>query len=276
MQLEFKKVFFIGVLSGIVLSYTYINPFFGRITLSDVILQLSGSRGEFPLGTSMQELMGFALRLAPNYIFVVVFGIIIYRHFCTASVYVFSRHSNRKRWYIKEISLLGLYSILFQVVVTVVAVIMAILRYDVVINKAGMTLFLIHIVSYSLWFFCLSLFMNVIALMLGSNTAFICVATFQMLCITALGLLQTVKKLEENKEFVYWVITLNPITRIILGWHKSTNESLASALFSKYDVLYFCDSLVVLIFLCCFIIVWGGFVISKHDLLAADIELGVI
>lgn len=276
MGYKLLKIVLIGGISGIFVSLAYINPFFGSITLSDAVLQLSGSRGAFPLGSSMIELMGFVMRLIPNYIFVIFFGTTIYQHFCTASVYVFSRHSNRKYWYLKEVSLLGLYSFVFQIVVAVTAVIMAIFRYEVILNKAGMTLFLIHIVTHGLWFFTLSLLMNVIAIMVGSNTAFLCVTTCQMLCITALGLLQTVKDMKENQGIVELIIVLNPITRIILGWHKSVNEYLASALFSRYDVLYFSHSFLFLLFSCCVIILCGGYVINKHDLLIADIELGVL
>ena len=105
----------ISVLGGAFLSFMYVNPFGGSITLSDTILQLSGSRGEFPLGTSATELMAFVMRMFPNYIFIMIFGTHLYNHFCTASVYVFTRQANRLVWYRKEVFQLLPYTFGFQV-----------------------------------------------------------------------------------------------------------------------------------------------------------------
>ena len=66
----------ISVLGGIFLSFMYVNPFGESITLSETILQLSGSRGEFPLGTSATELMAFLMRMFPSYIFIMIYGTI--------------------------------------------------------------------------------------------------------------------------------------------------------------------------------------------------------
>ena len=45
-----RMLFLTGVLGGISLSVLYINPYGGEISLSEALLQLSGSRGDFPMG----------------------------------------------------------------------------------------------------------------------------------------------------------------------------------------------------------------------------------
>ena len=88
---KFSWILAVGAVLGAWLSVTYICPSDGRITLTQAILQLSGSRGIFALGTSFTELLGFSLRLIPILAFQALAGIRLYRHYCVASVYVFSR-----------------------------------------------------------------------------------------------------------------------------------------------------------------------------------------
>ena len=46
---EITFLLLMGFCCGSLLAFTYINPYNGQITLSELILQLSGSRGEFSL-----------------------------------------------------------------------------------------------------------------------------------------------------------------------------------------------------------------------------------
>ena len=110
-----RMLFLTGVLGGISLSVLYINPYGGEISLSEALLQLSGSRGDFPMGFAMTEMVSFSLRLLPAYLFELFFGIMLYRHFCTASIYIFSRYPKRVRWYFRECLALGGGALLFQV-----------------------------------------------------------------------------------------------------------------------------------------------------------------
>ncbi|MDE6635998.1 MAG: hypothetical protein K2K09_05255, partial [Lachnospiraceae bacterium] len=77
-------LFLAAVLGGMYLSVMYINPDSGTITLSELILLLTGSGVKFVLGFSYLELAVFAMRLFPAFIFVMYAGIMLYRNFCTA------------------------------------------------------------------------------------------------------------------------------------------------------------------------------------------------
>lgn len=266
----------ISVLGGAFLSFMYVNPFGGSITLSDTILQLSGSRGEFPLGTSATELMAFVMRMFPNYIFIMIFGTHLYNHFCTASVYVFTRQANRLVWYRKEVFQLLPYTFGFQVITAVSVVLITCCRYEVIWNPAGFLLLLLHVVLHSFWVFSLTLIMNLVAMKLGSNIAFLVVAAMQMACITLIGMMHIMERSTESMHVLNAMILINPITRIIIGWHGSSNPMLSDALYSKYHVLFFSHSLVTLGIISLLAVALGGYVIKKHDLLVNDTELGVI
>ena len=62
---EITFLLLMGFCCGSLLAFSYINPYNGQITLSELILQLSGSRGEFPLGfSSLPELLSFSSKLS--------------------------------------------------------------------------------------------------------------------------------------------------------------------------------------------------------------------
>ena len=60
-----KRLWFIllAIPFGVWLSFAYINPYGGTITLSELVLQLSGARGTFALGLNLSELLDLTLRL---------------------------------------------------------------------------------------------------------------------------------------------------------------------------------------------------------------------
>ena len=74
----------LAVMGGIMLAIGYVNPYAGIISLSELILQLSGSRGDLALGFSINELLSFVMHMIPDFVFEICFGTIIYQHLCTA------------------------------------------------------------------------------------------------------------------------------------------------------------------------------------------------
>ena len=86
-----------GLFYGIIYTGTV-----NEMLLSEIVLKLSFS--EFALcGGNASYIGKIMLCFFPSVIFQVISGIELYRHFCTGSVYYFSRCVNRKKWYLKEI-----------------------------------------------------------------------------------------------------------------------------------------------------------------------------
>lgn len=71
----------VAVLCGVLLSLAFVNPYSGQVTLSELVLQLSGSRGDLPLGTSLPELLSFSIKMVPYFLFELYIGVYLYRHF---------------------------------------------------------------------------------------------------------------------------------------------------------------------------------------------------
>ena len=159
-----------AVLCGALLSLAFVNPHNGQITLAELVLQLSGSRGDLPLGTSLPELLSFSIKMAPYFLFELYIGVYLYRHFCTASVYVFSRTIHRTRWYIKECLKICGAGILYQAALIGTVIVITCCRYDVA--WWGGSVLIAHFVLYGLWLFAMVVLVNILSILLGSEGAF--------------------------------------------------------------------------------------------------------
>ena len=70
-------------------------------------------------------------------IFQVFFGILLYRRFCTASIYVFSRYPRRIHWYISEVLPIGGAVLLYKLISLLTIILVTMVRYRIEINLAG-------------------------------------------------------------------------------------------------------------------------------------------
>ena len=130
-----------ALLFGVWLSIAYVNPYENTMSLSYLVMQLSGARGNFTMGLNMSELLAFTLRLVPTLVFQACAGISLYRHYCTASVYIFSRIPNRLRWYGREARALAVQALLYQGLILGAVIVTAVIRWEVVpLAAAGLSL----------------------------------------------------------------------------------------------------------------------------------------
>lgn len=268
-------LFLVAVLGGTMLSVMYVNPYNGVINLSELVLQLSGSRGEFALGYSLLELFDFNMRLAPLLIVEQYLGLSFYRHFCTASIYVFSRCPNRIRWYMKEsFSLLGCVC-LFELAELGSVIIVALIRCQIRWDAAGAALLCYHFVLFGLWLLIMSMGINLLAIYLGSGSAFAVVAGIQIVFVTLLGCEDMAEQylniiIQPEGMLLNW----NPIAHLVLGWQHSSVEVIDRALNSSYEMMSLNQS--VLVYLCMYagVLALGAVLVNCHDLLISDVEMG--
>lgn len=260
-----------AALFGAVLSLTYISPHTGTITLSDLALQLSGGSLEFPLGFSIGELMSFTLRLLPTLLLEAAAGTAFYRYYCTASVYIFSRIADRRRWYLHEVRGIAAQAALYQLVLLVCAVLVTAVRFTVVFDSFGWLLLAYHFCLYTLWSIAFTLFINLLAVRLGSSAAFSLLAAAQAVPIALLGIAGGLS--EESAGFAA-ALRANPVARLVLSRQSSRIPALAAALERPNAALYLEDSLLLVAALCALAVLLGVSAVQRHDLLANDAEIG--
>lgn len=219
----------IGLAGGVLLAFLFINPYQGEISLSEAVLQLSGSSGEFALMPVFRDLISFTIRLLPNYIFEMYLGTELYHHFCTASIYVFSRTPHRIRWYMKEVAGVWIVTLFVQMMQMFASIFVTALRYQVVVNQSGIVLMLFHIVVYAMWFFAMTLLFM--------------------------------------PQFSRYFLNCNPIAHLVIGWHTGRVEILREALDSPYHGVYMESSLFWMVGISVVVIVCGMYLVWKHDFL---------
>lgn len=275
MEYKYRLLLVLAIVSGVYLSAIYINPHGGVITLSEMILQLSGSRGSFVLGFSYSELASFVMRLFPTFLFELYAGIMLYQHFCTASIYVFSRYPYRMKWYISEVCQLGGKVCIFNMVLLVSAIFISSGRYEVQINYAGMVLVFYHFFIHSLWVYIMALSVNLLAIYLGSSNTFVLVISSQLVGTVLLNLIDLLVRYFDNrlsyKVFLIW----NPIAHLVLGWHNSNMEMVNKVLVSPYMQTDLNNSLIMFALFGIIVTLIGSVIIKNHDLLVSDLETEV-
>lgn len=265
-----------AAVGGVYLSLSYVNPYSGRIPLSEMILQLSGSRGNFVLEFSYYELIAFVMRLLPTFIFELYAGIMLYRHFCTASIYVFSRYPHRVKWYIKEACSLGGTVGIFNMLLLLASIVTTAIRYELQIDCAGMILLAYHFFIYTLWVYIMTLSVNLIALYSGSSTAYMMVIGMQMACTVFLNLIGMIVRGFPDRLSYDMFLVWNPVAHLVLGWHDSKMDMVSQVLFSSYMQTDLNDSLLLLFLLAAAATFAGAVIIKKQDLLVSDLETGGI
>lgn len=273
MKYRYQWLLVIALMGGVYLSVMYINPYGGKIVLSEAVLQLSGSRGSFVLGFSSSELASFAMRLFPAFIFEAYAGIMLYRHFCTASIYVFSRYPHRVKWYMGEAFHLSGAVCGFHLILLVTAIFTAAIRCELEIDRAGIALMGYHFLIYSAWAYIMALLVNLLAIYWGSSAAYASVVSGQLVCIVLLSLMDLLVRYYDGGLFYENLLVWNPIAHLVLGWHDNSMEIVEPNLMSSYMQLGLNASLFLLLLIGVVITFVGAFIIKKHDLLVSDLEM---
>lgn len=255
-----------ALLFGLWLSLSYINPHEGTIPLNILVCQLSGARGTFPLEIHLNALLGLTLRLTPFLVFQALAGISFYRHYCTASVYIFSRMPNRLLWYAKECSILTLQTLLYLALVLAIAVGCAAVRCDITQLSQGVPVLVYHLLIWSLWTLGFTLGVNLLAIYVGSSTAFAILAALQVACISALMAVEPLS--DQSPTLAASVARANPASCLILSWQTSRRFSVMGG------SLLLEDSLAWVLLAAIVVAVVGGILVQRHDLLISDTDGG--
>lgn len=273
MKYVHRLLLLIAVLGGAYLSLIHINPHDGAIELSEAVLQLSGSRGGFALGFSYSELASFAMCLFPGFLIEAFAGIMLYRHFCTASTYVFSRYPHRVRWYLREAGRLGGAVCGFHVLLLAVAMLAAAVRYELRMDSAGIMLLAYHFLIHSLWVYVMALSVNLLAVRFGSSAAYALVVSGQLACVVLMNIMDLLVRHSDGRLTYESVLRWNPIARLVLGWHSSGMEGVNQA--PSLLGMDLNGSLTLFLLLGAMVTFLGVLIMRRHDLLVSDLETEV-
>lgn len=269
----------IGILWGILQSLTFLNST-ESVYLSDIVWKLSFPAVYF-IPTSLIDM---TFQMIPFFLFQAVYGIFLYRHFCTASVYYFTRCEQRKVWFLKE--LLHLYPIVLTYLLVNALFCIGIVWTSghIVMDFTGCILFVYYLIIYSLWLFFTVIIMNLLATKKGSGIGFLVVCGGQLIAVTSLVLWEQVFPLDGTgkTEQNLFLLKCNPAAHLVLDWHTSrletVNKKLSQFNFGfnpnqlnmEFDLNQTC---IVFLILCIIAIILGCQIVERHEVLT-DMETG--
>lgn len=177
------------------------------------------------VAVSVGALPEFARNLVPVLLYQAVFGGYLYRHFCTASVYYFSRCAKKAAWFLKESGKLYLYGLVYEMVYFSSGIFIVAVTAGARAGIDEILFFLITIWIYSMFLFLTTLMVNLIAIAVNSVAGFGIVAGAELFFSTLFAVWEDWIdfNLYEVSEMTaqIWAIKCNPISHLVLTWHSS-------------------------------------------------------
>lgn len=250
---------------------------------NEFLQQSSGVEGykiiqmlNFGVDVSFQPvaLIMLILNMFPIFVFQFVYGTYIYRHFCTASVYWFSRCPHRSRWFIKESFFLWGLSCIYAMCFYGTGCSISFWGWKTKWTGWTVLFFLYSVTILALWLFITTMLINVLSLYKGSMFGFGCVAAWQLACTGILQLWNNILSFENGIDILKKGILLkiNPISHVVLCWHSSKILIFDEQLCGLPITFPLSESVVYMLIMA--ILSWctGVFVIRRKEILVENME----
>lgn len=263
--MKVKKIFGVAILLGILESLTYYN--FGLdVSFGKIVSKIAFGT----VGLDSQYIPDFLYSMIPIIIFQILYGAYLYQHFCTASVYYFSRCMNRTKWFLYESVKLFFDTFLYQFVYWFFAGILTVLIHSIQINKEEFILFLITFIINIFWIFTTTLMVNILSIKTNLVTGFGIVFGWEAFCIAIYSSMESLflSNLQDSKKNLFFFLwKWNPISQLVIKWHSSCNDKI-DAMINFYSISFdLLWSVAYLIIFCIIVMVCGILVIHKIELL---------
>ena len=108
----YTRFLLVGAASGFFCVFNYAKNGMAQ-TLADIVMLFGFSSADCQLNQIMEGTYWYM----PLFLFQIFYGTYIYRHFCSASIYFFSRCCSRTRWFLKEALTLYLFAVVYLLAV---------------------------------------------------------------------------------------------------------------------------------------------------------------
>ena len=235
------------------------------LLFSDVILRFSMS--EFSLFSD--DVMVVFQWAFPLILFQTMFGLSIYRHFCDASIYCFSRRNNRISWFFKELLSMSVNALIFLISELAGGLLLTLLNHKIIFNKASWFLLLYYLAIYFMWLIFTSLLINLISIKSTSTVGFTSVVGVELAYIVLfffikhqmVDLDKTGKKIIAAKQYLF---RINPFAHLNLSWHTSKNQLINKYISAYKGINFDLNFTLITFFILCVITIIAGCIIVKN------------
>ena len=236
---------------------------------------------------SLPELL---VHYLPLLLFQIFYGTMIYRHFCTASVYYFSRKTNRVQWFLPECGMLLLYALAYTAVLlgSGFGIVAAFGKFQW--NEGALPLLVYYLVLHALFLFFTTLAVNVLSILLTGNAAFLIVEAVCLVNVAIYSVLEPISRNAAGYEppaFVtpgyvepnflsdwIWAIRPNFIANLNLALHNK-GAGVPEGLINLKDLDFGLNgSVVYFLALSVLVLLAGCVIVAKHSFIESNKETG--
>lgn len=211
----------------------------------------------------------------PIMFFQFFYGTYIYRHFCTASVYYFSRKCNRTVWLLKEILSLYIFSMIYVSIYLGTEILCCSIFSNVIADKSSVFFILYYVALYSLFLFVTALAINILSILFTSNVGVMLVEAVVLLGVGAYLMLGKKYITDDTLISKYaWMIKINPFAHLNIRIHSSGIELINNAINEKNIRMDLSVSIVLYLTFAILIVLFGCVVVNKHNFITTNQETG--
>lgn len=187
------------------------------------------SLGRFEItATGLVEL---TISFFPFILFQIVEGVNVFKYFCVAGIYVFSRCKKRNVWFLREAAKMLLTAFSYSIVWFGSGLLIAQIRGELAVEPDFWCIFIYQIVIMTLWLFFITLLINLLAIWFGSYPGTCAGIVLQLLCVGILllwdenGILSLRPDADGLLTHIF-LLKCNPVAHLFLAWHSVANPEL--------------------------------------------------
>lgn len=269
----YVKLLTLSFIFGLIFYFSYRTADF----LSDVILIMGFQNYEIFIGETF-KLVQFLL---PFILFQMLFGTYIYQHFCTASIYHFTRINNRIKWFLKESVNLLIYCVSYVILLVVFTTVFFEISNTLTYDKESFIILVCYVLINSLFLFFITLLTNILSINFKSHVGFMISNGFVLACISIfiywddkLAFYKTENINIEDIQSDGKLIQLNPISHLVIKWHSSNIETVNERI-NQFGINFDLYSSVVLFLLLSILtIIVGCLIVKNKDFIITNTETG--
>lgn len=256
----YGKFLLIALIWGVCFSLIVLTKDSGEVyLLEDLVISIGfGNLKSCDQITMINLLEG----MVPYYVFTILFGTYIYRHFCWSSPYIFSRCEKRRQWMYQEAGRLFLFSSLYMLFFIAGRILPVIFYSNICINKTGLEMLLLLYGIMTFWIFSMSFFCNILSIWKGSVWG----TTGALAVNTILVLNMIFIRTEELTEKEIIKLRLNYCSHLVFGWHIFPDRNI-EGMDQLGAGISFLESYAYVLIVAIIMIMIGGYVVEKTDIL---------
>ena len=206
-------------------------------------------------------------KMVPYFLYIVLFSVYIYRHFCDCSVYFFSRCVKRWEWLLREEIKLFAYSLLYMLFMVMGRLLPFVWCGELQIDLTGIIMMLVMVIMLTVWLFTASLLGNILALLFGSMYGVVITLAIQIFSVLSLMWVDT----SHLNAAQILKLRLNYSAHLIFSWHKWGEMDL-EAMDELKAHLALGESFLFLGVTAVVVVILGMIIISKMDIIQESKE----